>query len=116
MGLEFRVLGPLEVIEEGEQVAVAGRTQRTLLATLLLQPGRVVSTDRLVFDLWGEEPPRAAVPALHNAVAKLRKQIGAEMLERRSPGYVLGVAQEQIDAHRFESALTTARKAGVEER
>lgn len=116
MGLEFRVLGPLEVIEEGEQVAVAGRTQRALLATLLLQSGRVVSTDRLVFDLWGEEPPRAAVPALHNAVAKLRKQLGAGVLERRSPGYVLRVAREQIDAHRFETALGAARKAGAEER
>jgi DNA-binding SARP family transcriptional activator len=116
MGLEFRILGPLEVSAEGEPIVVGGRRQRALLAALLLRAGHVVSTDRLVHDLWGEQPPRAALAALHNAVAKLRGQLGAEVLERRSPGYVLGIAREQIDAHLFESALGTARTAGAEER
>jgi DNA-binding SARP family transcriptional activator len=116
MGLEFRILGPLEVSAEGEPIVVGGRRQRALLAALLLQAGRVVSTDRLVHGLWGEEPPRAALPALHNAVAKLRGQLGAEVLERRSPGYALRVAREQIDAHLFESALSTARNTEPEER
>ena len=116
MGLEFRILGPLEVSAGGEPIVVGGRRQRALLAALLLRAGLVVSSDRLVHDLWGEEPPRAALPALHNAVAKLRGQLGAEVLELRSPGYVLCVAREQIDAYHFEFALGAARRAGAEER
>src|SRR5207249_2947420 len=116
MGLEFRILGPLEVTTEGEPVALGGRRQRALLAVLLLQAGRVVSTDRLLHDLWGEEPPRTAATALHNVVSQLRKQLGPTVPETKPPGYVLRVAPEQVDANRFEAALATARKAAPEER
>jgi DNA-binding SARP family transcriptional activator len=116
MGLEFRILGPLEVIAEGEPVAVGTGRQRTLLAALLLEPGRVVRTDRLLQDIWGDEPPRTAKTALHNLVAQLRKQLGEDVLDTRSPGYVLRVTPEQVDAHRFEAVLAVARKAAPEER
>jgi DNA-binding SARP family transcriptional activator len=116
MGLEFRILGPLEVVEEGEPVALSGRRQRALIAALLLQAGRVVSTDRLLHDLWGEKPPRTAATSLHNLVSQLRKQLGPETLTTRPPGYVLQVGPDQIDAQRFESALTTARTAAPDER
>ena len=116
MGLEFRILGPLEVTTEGEPIALAGRRQRALLAVLLLQAGRVVATDRLLYDLWGEEPPRTAPTALHNLVAQLRKTIGSELVQRQSPGYVLRIESAQIDARRFEAEVRAGRRAGAEER
>jgi DNA-binding SARP family transcriptional activator len=116
MGLEFRILGPLEVVAEGEPVALGGRRQRALLAALLLQAGTVVSTDRLLHDLWGEQPPRTAATSLHNLVSQLRKQLGAQTLVTRPPGYVLQIGSDQVDAKRFESALETARRASAEER
>jgi DNA-binding SARP family transcriptional activator len=58
--VEFRILGPLEVVERGETVALGSRKARALLALLLLHANEVVSTDRLVDDLWGEQPPPTA--------------------------------------------------------
>jgi DNA-binding SARP family transcriptional activator len=111
VGLEFRILGPLEVLTEGESIALGGRRQRALLAALLLDAGRVVSTDRLLNDLWGEQPPRTAATSLHNLVSQLRKQLGVDTLVTRSPGYVLKVGADQIDARRFEQLLQDAKRA-----
>jgi len=62
--LEFRILGPLEVADEGEPLQLSGQKQRALLALLLLDVNRVVSTDRIVDALWGEAPPRTAATSL----------------------------------------------------
>ncbi len=114
--LEFRILGPLEVQADGELVSLGGQRQRALLAALLLEAGRVVSTDRLVALLWGEEPPRTATTSLQNAVSQLRKLLGAELVETRSPGYVLKVAPDQIDSTRFERLLADGRTGDPGER
>ena len=75
-GIEFRILGPLEALEQGKPLALGGKRQRAVLALLLLDEGRVVSTDRLVDELWGEEPPRTATTSLQNLVSRLRKALG----------------------------------------
>jgi DNA-binding SARP family transcriptional activator len=106
---EFRLLGPLEVLADGEAVAIAGTRQRAVLALLLLEADRVVSTDRLVDRLWGESPPPTAVTSLHNAIAQLRKALGAERLETRPPGYVLHVEPGLLDVARFEEAVGQGR-------
>jgi DNA-binding SARP family transcriptional activator len=62
--LEFRVLGPLEVLDGGCEVSLGGRTPRALLAVLLLHPNEVVSTDRLMDELWGEDSPERASATL----------------------------------------------------
>ena len=116
MSLEFRILGPLEVLLDERPLALGGKRQRAVLAALLLQPRRVVPTDQLVNDLWGEQPPKTAATSLHNLVSQLRKQIGADVLATQTPGYVLLVPSEQIDAYRFERALTDARRLPPEER
>jgi DNA-binding SARP family transcriptional activator len=108
---EFRILGPLEVEGDAGPIALGGQRQRALLAALLLEAGRVVSTERLVDLLWGEAAPRTATTSLQNAVSQLRKQLGPEVLETRPPGYVLRARAEQIDAGRFEQALRDARGA-----
>jgi DNA-binding SARP family transcriptional activator len=113
---EFRILGPLEVAGDDGAVALGGQKQRAVLALLLLDAGRVVSQDRLVDALWGESPPRAAVPSLQNFVAQLRKAIGAESIVRQAPGYALRVDPEQIDLERFGRLVEAARGRPPEER
>ncbi len=108
--VEFRVLGPLEVVRDGEPVAIGGLRRRAVLAMLVLEPGRVVSVDRLVDGVWGDEPPETAVTALHGHVSHLRRALG-ERLVTRAPGYVLEVEADAVDAHRFESLLESARAA-----
>ena len=108
--LEFRLLGPVEVLADGEPVPVRGEKPRAVLALLLLEAGRVVSTDRLIDCLWGERPPRTAATSLQNFVAQLRKLLGADLLETRPPGYRLRAEREQIDLGRFEQLVEQAHR------
>jgi DNA-binding SARP family transcriptional activator len=112
---EFRILGPLEVSDETGHVALGGPRQRGLLAMLVLEAGRVVPTDRLIDQLWGEAP-KTATASLQNAVGRLRRALGADILETRPPGYLLSVRPDQIDARRFERVLLDARRLPVQER
>src|SRR5258706_7577850 len=88
--LDFRILGPLEVVgDDGVPLALGGTKQRALLAVLLLRAGEVVSSEALVLALWGEEAPRTATPSLQNSISQLRKLLGADLLQTRAPGHVL---------------------------
>jgi DNA-binding SARP family transcriptional activator len=113
---EFRILGPLEVSDETGHVALGGPKQRALLAILVLEVGRVVPTDRLIDLLWGQEAPRTANASLQNSVGRLRRALGTEVLETRSPGYVLNVDPAQIDARRLERMLVDSRRLPAQER
>src|SRR5689334_18305677 len=68
---DFRILGPLEAFNETGPLLLGGQKQRAVLAMLLLEPGRIVSTDRLIDALWGEQPPRTATTSLQNFVSQL---------------------------------------------
>ncbi|MGH3078615.1 MAG: BTAD domain-containing putative transcriptional regulator [Gaiellaceae bacterium] len=114
--LVFRILGPLEVESESGPVALGGQRQRALLAALLLDAGRVVPTEQLVDRLWGEEAPKTVTTSLQNAISRLRRELGEELLETRAPGYVLKVDPGQIDANQFERLLRSARGAAAPER
>ena len=105
--MDFRILGPLEVSRDGRAVPVAGARQRELLALLLLEAGRVVSTDRLMDELWGEQQPAAGSTALRVRVSQLRKALraGGEILVTRAPGYALLVPRDGLDLWRFERGL-----------
>ena len=106
--IEFRILGPLEVIVDGEPVALGG-TRRSLLALLLLDAGRVVSTDRLVDALWRGEPPRTAITSLQNMIVQLRRALGAETIVTRAPGYLVNVEAGQLDLARVRRLVDEAR-------
>jgi DNA-binding SARP family transcriptional activator len=108
--MEFRILGPLEVVEEGQPLPLGGKKQRAVLALLLLEAGRVVPTDRLVDQLWGEEPPPTATTSLQNAVSRLRKLLGADRLETKAPGYAVRVARDELDLLRFEHLVAEVRR------
>src|SRR5918994_678959 len=103
--VEVKLLGPLEVAVDGHRVELRRKKQRALLALLALRAGEVVSIDRLVDELWGETPPKAAVGSLQNLVSELRKLIGPDLLVTRAPGYVLELDRQLVDAHRFEQAV-----------
>ena len=114
--LEFRVLGPLEVVDGARVVPLSGRNQRALLALLLLRANEPVSTERLVDRLWGEHPPRTATTSLQNTISQLRKLLGAELLVTRPSGYALVLDPAQIDLSRFEALAHEAREAEPAER
>jgi DNA-binding SARP family transcriptional activator len=113
---EFWILGPLEVSDETGHLLLGGQKQRAVLALLLLEAGRVVSVDRLVEALWGEEPPRTAVTSLQNFVSQLRKLLGPEILETKPPGYRLNVRPGELDLGRFRTMVEDARTAAPQER
>ena len=106
--MEFRILGPLEVRVANSALAIRGAGQRALLARLLLDANRVVSVDGLVADLW-DAPPRSGVKALQQRVVELRRDLetpsGGQLIHTREPGYVLELAQDALDLHRFETLL-----------
>src|SRR5438132_14076415 len=115
--MEFLLLGPLEVRNDGRVIAVGGPKQRALLAILLLYANQVVSRDRLSEELWSERPPGTAGPSLDHQVSRLRKTLGpSALLATRSGGYVLQVEPEQIDVHRFERLLDDGRRANADGR
>ena len=109
--MEFRVLGPLEVVVGGQPVALGGARQRALLAILLTRANEVVSTDRLIDELWGEQPPRAAVNTVQYYVSQLRKALGSDRIVTRPPGYRIRVEPGELDLEHFE-ALVEAGGAG----
>jgi DNA-binding SARP family transcriptional activator len=107
--MEFRILGPLEVWDEGAEVSLGGRKPRALLALLLLHPNEIVPADRLIDELWGEDSPERAAAALRVNVSRLRKAIPQDVLTTRSPGYVIRVEPDQLDLHRFERLVEEGR-------
>lgn len=109
--MEFRILGPIEVVDAGAGLPIAGRNQRTLLALLLLNVNEVVSTDRMIDAVWGEETPRTALTSVQNAVSRLRKLLGPERLVTRSPGYVLRLQDDLFDAQHARRLSDKARGA-----
>jgi DNA-binding SARP family transcriptional activator len=111
----FRILGPLEVEAENGPIALRGQKQRSLLALLLIHAGETLSVDRLVDELWGEQPPRTATTSLHNLVVQLRKLLGPEVLVTKPPGYVLRIPPDGLDLRRFERLVGEARRAAPEE-
>jgi len=107
--MEFRVLGPLELWDEGGEVSLSGPKPRALLAVLLLHANEVVPSDRLIDELWGEDSPDGAAAALRVNVSRLRKALPPDVLTTRSPGYLVRVGPDQLDLHRFERLVDEGR-------
>ena len=108
--MEFRILGPLEVRRDGQALALGGAQQRALLAVLLIHRGEVVSTDRLIDELWGERAPATAAKTVQGYVSQLRKELGEDVIATRGRGYQLTVAPGDVDLDRFEGLLTEGRE------
>ncbi|MET0834810.1 MAG: BTAD domain-containing putative transcriptional regulator, partial [Actinomycetota bacterium] len=115
--MEFAILGPLEVRDGPAPVRVPGAKERALLADLLVNAGRVVPADRLVEDLWGDDPPGNPANTLQGRVSALRRALGPAggALVTRPPGYLLEAGPEQVDAGRFERLVAEATAAAAGE-
>jgi predicted ATPase/DNA-binding SARP family transcriptional activator len=100
-GIEFRLLGPLEVANAGQALAVGGRRERALLAILLLHADAVVTRERLIDALWGDDPPERAANSLQVAVHALRKALGADRITTHGTAYKLRVEKGELDLARF---------------
>jgi predicted ATPase/DNA-binding SARP family transcriptional activator len=106
--MDFRILGPLQVADGAGAVDLAGR-QIALLSRLLIAGGEVVSRDRLIDALWGEQPPKTAANALQVHVHALRRHLGAERIVLEGPGYRLRLEPEELDLERFELLAARGR-------
>jgi len=112
--VDFRILGRLEVWRDGAQVELRKPRERALLALLLLRANEVIARDELIDVLWHGAPPRTAKASLHNAVAGLRRSLGASTIETVGAGYRANVKPAELDALRFEELVADARGATPE--
>jgi DNA-binding SARP family transcriptional activator len=118
--IEFRVLGPLQVVKSGRVLPLGGRKQRGLLALLLLDRNHVVPRDRLIDALWEERPPDSAANSVQVYVSRLRRLLGDDepggrgVLATEDPGYVLRAPAGAVDADEFER-LVAEGKAALDE-
>ncbi len=110
--MEFKILGPLEVVDGDRQIPLGGPKRRALLAMLILRRGSVVAVDELIESLWGEDPPKTAGHSVQVYVSEIRKALGdAAPVLRRDPGYTLAIVDDTLDAQRFEALRVRGRAA-----
>jgi DNA-binding SARP family transcriptional activator/tetratricopeptide (TPR) repeat protein len=113
--MRFRIMGPLEVLSSDGWTAIRAAKWRSLLACLLVRPGQLMSTESLMFELWGDSPPSTANNMVSIYVHRLRKEVlddtEGKVLVHRAPGYLLRVAPGDVDFQVFESLVASGRTA-----
>jgi DNA-binding SARP family transcriptional activator/ABC-type transport system substrate-binding protein/streptogramin lyase len=109
--LEFRLLGPTLVLRDGQAIRLSQGRQLCVLVYLLLHRNGTVSAARLIDELWGEAPPPTAATMLHGYVSRLRRELGSgDVLQTTDEGYLLEVAEDQLDSVQFEALLEAGRR------
>src|SRR5581483_11514254 len=98
--MDIRILGPLEVLDEGRALELGGAKQRAVLA---LHANRTLSVDRIALGLWDAEPPESARKAVQVYVSQLRKALGKDRVQTKGGGYRLRVEPDELDVERFEA-------------
>lgn len=109
--MEIRILGPLEVVCDGTPVGLGGPRQRALFTLLATRSGTIVPRDRLIDELWGDEPPESALNVLQTYVSHLRKALPPGRLTTQPPGYSLQAGPHELDLHRFEALASEGHRA-----
>jgi DNA-binding SARP family transcriptional activator len=109
--VEFRILGPFEVIDGDRPLELAAGKRSALLALLLIHAGAVVSSERLIDDLWGDEVPDSASKMVQIFVSQLRKKLPPGLIETRAPGYSLRLNGHTLDLREFERRQAAGREA-----
>jgi DNA-binding SARP family transcriptional activator len=107
--MDFRVLGPVQVIAGSGPIELASGRQLALLCCLLIAGDEVSSRDRLIDALWGEQPPRTATNALQVQVHALRRRLGPDRIAREATGYRLRREPGELDLERFELLVARGR-------
>jgi SARP family transcriptional regulator, regulator of embCAB operon len=112
--MEYQILGPIRILEDGNETFLNARKVQTLLAVLLIRSGQIVSVDQLMNEIWHQSPPRCANASLHVYVSQLRKVISRagsrDRLLTRSPGYLLRLDRDELDVNEFERRMNRGRK------
>jgi DNA-binding SARP family transcriptional activator/ABC-type branched-subunit amino acid transport system substrate-binding protein len=108
--LQFRLLGLLEVEADGKSVRIVGGRESALLALLLLHANQPLSTERIVDELWGEEPTANASKSVHIYVSRLRKALGADRIETTQAGYRIHLAPDELDSERFARLAAAGKR------
>ena len=107
--MQFRLLGPLEVVDDADRpLALGGRKQRSVLAVLLLNANDVVATERLVDEVWGDAAPATVAKSIQVYISRMRKELGDGRVVTRPPGYALHVDPSELDLARFQALLAQA--------
>ncbi|MFG1879230.1 BTAD domain-containing putative transcriptional regulator [Sphaerisporangium sp. NPDC049003] len=113
--MEFRILGPLEVIAGSDRLDIGGARQRITLANLLLDANRLVTVDRLAEAIYGEDLPPTARAQVQICISSLRRLFaaheGADIISTHPRGYIIRVEEGRLDAQRFEALTGEARRA-----
>jgi DNA-binding SARP family transcriptional activator len=111
--LEFRLLGDIAVLADGQPLQLGGSRQRSVLALLVLQRDRPIATELLADRLWPDDQPLSAIKRIQVYVSRIRHALGpeAERLTSTATGYRLAVADDELDAARFERGLRLARES-----
>src|SRR5579875_3446575 len=109
--MQVRILGPFQLDDGGQQIAVGGARQRAVLADLLLHANEVVPSEQLLVDLWGEDSPPSAANALQAAISRLRRVLPPGRLVTAGPGYTLRIFPAELDVSRFERLIAEGRDA-----
>ncbi|UGS34019.1 AfsR/SARP family transcriptional regulator [Capillimicrobium parvum] len=118
--MDFGILGPLQALDEGRLLTLGGSKQKALLALLLLHANETLSTERVIDELWGEQPPATAAKTVQMHVSRLRKALAAgagaaaDVVLTRERGYELRLDPERLDANRFERLVADGRRALAE--
>jgi DNA-binding SARP family transcriptional activator len=114
--MDFRILGPLEVLDQGSPLRLGGSKQRALLGLFLLSPNETITTDRLIDELWGERPPAAPAKTVGVHISRLRRALASsggarptDVVATRKNGYELTLDPDRLDAHRFERLVADGR-------
>jgi DNA-binding SARP family transcriptional activator/tetratricopeptide (TPR) repeat protein len=122
--MDFRILGPVEIYDGAERLTFGPPRIRTLLAILLTAPGQLMSMDQLIDDLWPEAPPPDSRALIHGYISRLRRvlgsgssgQVAARRLVTRKPGYLLDVGEQELDLHRYQRIVASARTVTPQDR
>jgi DNA-binding SARP family transcriptional activator len=109
--MRIRILGPFHLEDKSRPIAIAGARQLAVLAALVLHANKVMHSDQLLVELWGEDSPQGAVNALQAAISRLRKVLPAGRLITVAPGYMLRVFPAELDAAQFEQFVFEGRDA-----
>src|SRR4051794_34813521 len=110
--MEFRILGPLEITDDGRLLALGSGRQLALVALLLVHANTVVPTERIVDELWEGQAPPTAAKIVRNSISLLRKELG-DRLVTRAPGYMLRVEAGELDSERPEHAIRPRGREGL---
>src|SRR4029453_8444820 len=112
--MDFRILGPLQVVGDDGPLRLGGPKQHAVLAHLILRPNRIVPAGLLIDELWGDGPPETAKNTLQTYVYRLRKVLGDTRIEAGSGGYLLRAEPDEIDAGRFEALVKRAKALALD--